>query len=185
MPGKRKNAKKKNEFYRTDPKLTRAWLDVWRPKGFEPARILEPAAGDGAMIDPLHERFPAATIEAFDVAPQSDRVGQKSMFFSDYERKVYDLVITNPPFSRAVEFAEEGLTLLAPGGRLVLLLKLQFLASRKRIPFFRRHLPNEVWIISERQSFVVEGTTDWSDHAFYVWKYGRAPKTFRGRHLHY
>lgn len=185
MPGKRKTDRKERDFYRTPPGLTRAFLHAWHPKGFEPTRILEPAAGDGAMIDPLQERFPDALVEAFDVTPQNDRVETSSMFFAEYADHHYDLVMTNPPFSHALQFAERGLELLRENGRLVLLLRLAFLASRKRVAFFRRHLPNEVWVISERQSFVAGGTTDWSDHAFFVWKQGRPPKTFRGRHLHY
>ena len=61
-------------FYRTPPEVTRAFLA--RLRIARPATILEPAAGDGAMLDELARRWPEAKIDAYDVAPQHPRVSQ-------------------------------------------------------------------------------------------------------------
>lgn len=180
MPGRARATRKHLDFYATPPALTRAFLAAWRPRAFNPASILEPAAGDGAMLAPLRDRF-GVEPSAYDANPRAAGIYTAPIMLMDYP-DTYDLIFTNPPFEHALDFARRGLGLLEPGGYLVLFLRLAFLASKKRSAFFREHLPTEVWVVSRRPRFTGDGS-DWSDYAWFVWQQGRNPRSFRGRHL--
>lgn len=187
MPGQRRRQRHAHDFYRTPPEITRQFLAVWA-RGKSPATILEPAAGDGAMLEPLREHWPQAELSAWDITPQHPDVKPLAFFLSADTK--HDLIITNPPYKHALEFAERGLEMLTPGGYLVLLLRLNFLASKRRAAFFRQHLPTDVYVLSRRPSFLQqtgenprEWATDFSDYGWFVWREGSKHRTFRGRVL--
>lgn len=156
-----------HDFYRTPTWAIERILQRLR---LEPLRILEPAAGDGALLEPLRKRWPDATVDAFDINPRHPAVQPRAFWFDDTPQR-YDLVITNPPYSAAEEFVWYGLSRLAVDGRLVLLLRLAFLESQERRALFRRHEP-DVYVLSERPSFR-HGTTDpKTAYGWFVWRPG-------------
>lgn len=59
-------------------------------------------------------------------------------------------IITNPPFRQAQEFVETALRLLKTGGKLALLLRLQFLEGKKRKLLYAKHPPKLIWVFSFR-----------------------------------
>jgi len=85
----------------------------------------------------------------------------------------FDIIATNPPFSKAEEFIWKGLDILDPRGVMILLLKLPFLASKRRRTLFSERPPKEVHVIQRRPSFVMEGSkkgkTDVTEYGFYIW----------------
>ncbi|WP_436663579.1 hypothetical protein ACOALA_13645 [Alicyclobacillus acidoterrestris] len=81
----------------------------------------------------------------------------------DSER--YDFIITNPPFSLAQEFVEKSLTL---ANCVIMLLRLNFLASGKRKEFWEKHPPTAIHVLTKRPSFTGTGT-DATDYAWFVW----------------
>lgn len=62
-----------------------------------------------------------------------------------------DLIITNPPFSLALEFLQKSLT---EANSVWYLLRLNFLGSQKRKPFWNANPPSHVLVLSERPCFV-------------------------------
>lgn len=82
-----------------------------------------------------------------------------------------DLVITNPPYSLAMEFVERALREIAPSGEVAMLLRLCWLAGQKRAAFHREH-PGDVYVLPKRPSFTGKGT-DSADYAWFVWGPGR------------
>ena len=64
-------------------------------------------------------------------------------------------IITNPPFSLGLEFAEKAFELGVE--KLALLVRLQFLEGVKRGDFFRKCPPKKVYVFSKRLSFNVSG----------------------------
>jgi methylase of polypeptide subunit release factors len=66
-----------------------------------PRRILEPAVGNGAIARILKREFPAAEIVTGDIA-----TGQDFLLLHDYGGRLFDLIITNPPYSLALEFIQ-------------------------------------------------------------------------------
>lgn len=82
----------------------------------------------------------------------------------------YDLVITNPPFSLAMEVILASLEVTRPGGFVVMLLRLNFLESEKRLPFFRSNAPKRIYVHSKRLSFLPNGKADSVAYAHFAWQ---------------
>lgn len=129
--------KAENDFYATDPKTVRLFLDKFlidNDVKYEDIntinKILEPACGTGNICEVLKEYFPNAQIEATDLIDRG--YGQGGIDFLEYYGEA-DMVITNPPFSLAKEFIEKALTI--SNKYVIMLCKIQLLegASRKRM----------------------------------------------------
>lgn len=104
--------------------------------------------GFGQLVGPR-----ATTISSFlDLAP--DAAGGP-----------FDVVITNPPYSLAMPVIEQALALETQF--IVMLLRLNFLASGGRADFMRTHAP-DVYVLPNRPSFSGTGT-DSIEYAWFVW----------------
>jgi type I restriction-modification system DNA methylase subunit len=151
-----------------------------------PHSILEPSAGSGSFVRACQARFPNASILAVEPSSQhwdslidlGATVGESTLeqHVHSYGDERFDLIIGNPPFSLALEHIELCLDLLAPGGRLVFLLRLAFLESKGRIPFWKQHTPRRVIVIPERPSFT-GGATDKTAYAAFEWGDATATRT--------
>jgi hypothetical protein len=86
-------------------------------------------------------------------------------FLSGFVRQPVDLVITNPPYSLAQEFIETSMGLAKVA--VVMLLRLNYLASERRSAFMRAH-PPDVYVLPNRPSFTGKGT-DATEYAWFVW----------------
>ena len=62
----------------------------------------------------------------------------------------YNLIITNPPFSLALEFLEKS---LHEAATVCYLLRLNFLGSQTRRPFWQGNRPSHVLVLAERPCF--------------------------------
>lgn len=146
-------------------------------------RIIEPCAGTGRFVDGLRRKYPAATIIANDLFedgrtwPAADI--QTYVDYLGGRRWEADLLVTNPPFSLALEFIKRALTDTIA---VVVLVRQGFLASAARAAFFREHPPAHVFLLANRPSFDVppevladpaygwkEGQTDTADYVFICW----------------
>ena len=59
-------------------------------------------------------------------------------------------IITNPPYSHALEFVKKSLETVTEGGKVAMLLRLQFLEGKARKRFFNEFPPIRVWVSSSR-----------------------------------
>lgn len=93
-----------------------------------PAKLLEPEAGTGNILDFVAERFPSVQLAAFEIAPALREILQLkgyelegSDFLQSDPRPVYDYVMMNPPFEREQDIAHvlHALRWLKEGGKLV------------------------------------------------------------------
>lgn len=109
-------------------------LDLVRCKSF-----LEPCRGDGAIYD----RVPC------DIKWYTEIEEGKDYFATPFAN--FDLIITNPPFSHALEFLQKSLT---EAGSVFYLLRLNFLGSATRKPFWTANPPSHVLVLSQRPCFV-------------------------------
>ena len=91
--------------------------------------------------------------DCFEISPQLNPV-----------RMPFDLVISNPPYGDAEKFVEHALTI---GRTCCFLLRLNWLASKKRAAFHRAH-PSDVFVLPRRPSFT-NGGTDATEYAWFVW----------------
>jgi hypothetical protein len=79
-----------------------------------------------------------------------------------------DLLITNPPFSLAMEFIEHSRKIF-PGTLLCFLLRLNFLESQKRSAFFQTAMP-DVYVLPRRPSFTNDGGVDATGYCWVVFR---------------
>lgn len=152
--------------------------------------VLEPSAGSGAFIRAVRKWMPSARVTA--VEPDQNRwpalhaEGDALRLYpfaletlsDSVPDERWDLIIGNPPYSLAEQHVRLCLSLLAPAGRLVFLLRLSFLESTKRAALFREKPLSDVYVFSKRPSFTNDGKTDSAAYAVFVWTDGHrdAPK---------
>lgn len=149
---------------------------------------LDPATGRGAIIDAVNS-FEPQTVRSwrgFEINPAQVALLNARLpgvvqlrDFRDVppEPGYFDVIITNPPFSLAHEYIEHAWA-WSPQ-ILVLLLRLNFLASEGRAAFLRTH-PPDVYVLPNRPSFTGDGSTDSIEYAWFVW-HPTAPSRVSGR----
>ena len=132
------------DAYFCPPEATASLLAI--EAGYLPRRILEPAAGDGAIFRPLQAA--GYTVIAFDIVYYGligCRVGIN--YLEAPPIAGVEGIVTNPPYKLALLFAEKALSEVP---YLALLLRTNFLESTARLKFFRKHPPTRIWISSRR-----------------------------------
>jgi len=138
-------------------------------------RWLEPAAGDGAII--------RAVNAGLGTTPTWTAIELQDRFKTDLEASVdpsrvyiesfldaplnkdYDVIITNPPFSKALEFIKKSIKLEPE--YVCMLLRLNFMGSGERSDFLRQYTP-DIYVLPNRPSFNGKGT-DSIEYAWFVW----------------
>jgi hypothetical protein len=93
--------------------------------------------------------------------------------FADYtstgHEPRFDVIIGNPPYNAAETHVRRALSLRSkPFGVVAFLLRLAFLESAERVPFWREHPASKIYVLSERPSFS-GGTTDNAAYGIFVW----------------
>jgi hypothetical protein len=162
------------DFYATPEWCVRRLLEtVTLPGG----AWLEPAAGDGAIVRAVQR--PNVNWDLWELRPSERAALQKSdprarINVGDFleaaragglRRKRYAVAITNPPFRLAQEFIDG---CLACADNVVMLLRLNYLASKARWEFMSTHTP-DVYVLPNRPSFTGRGT-DSIEYGWFVWQ---------------
>lgn len=136
--------------------------------------ILDPCAGG----DDTHPMSYPAALEAFGIRGNIDTVDIRqdslAQLKTDYLQlsvppETYSVIITNPPFNYALEIIEKSLKDISQDGYVIMLLRLNFLGSKKRKPFWDANPPKYVFVHSKRISFF-GNTTDSIEYAHFVWQ---------------
>lgn len=104
--GEKRNLKKEFQFFATPDDVADFMIDLLRVD--EGDSILEPSAGQGALIKALLRQYPNSRIDAFELMdinrtflkqiPEVNIIGED--FLTEPVEKKYDLIIANPPFSK-------------------------------------------------------------------------------------
>lgn len=126
--------------------------------------VLEPCAGDGAIIRAVGNRIPGLTWTTADIAPRM-KVDFHGDFLSYAPGRSFDCVISNPPYILAESIVRHSLTMSL--GTVIMLLRLNWLASCKRQEFLKAR-PPDVYVLPNRPSFT-HGGTDMTEYAWFVW----------------
>lgn len=188
------------EHFPTPPWVTRVLL---RELG-EPLRgrtVLECTAGDGAIVNVLHES--GAIVDAVELDPER----AQTVLASGRAREVvcgsfleaattnqlvatrrapwpYDFVISNPPYSEVLETGAlhdlaldvvRRAMLFAP--TVVMLLRLGWAGAQQRFAFHRDH-PADLIVLSNRPRFAGRGN-DSAEYAWWIWRKGATIGTWR------
>lgn len=91
--------------------------------------------------------------------------------------KDIDLILTNPPFSLALEFLKKS---LSEAKTVIYLLRLNFLGGIKRKQFWDEHPPSHLYVLAKRPSFFDTGGTDATEYAWFCWDRGGLMKDIPG-----
>lgn len=142
---------------------------------------LDPASGGDAnspMSYPIALRnyyaVPIENIKTIDIREDSlaDIKADYLTLELDYKPHV---IITNPPFGRALEFITKALEDVEDNGYVIMLLRLNFLETKARKEFFNKYMQEYIFVHHKRMSFVEGGGTDSVAYAHYVWRKGYYP----------
>lgn len=165
-----------SDFYATPLETIYSLLDNY--DGIKPGdKILEPSAGNGNIIQALRDRGYKNTINAIELRAEEannlatladDVIITNFLNINPSACDKWDVIIGNPPYSLAQEFIDKSLEVLAPGGRLIFLLRTNFLESQKRAKWWRDKLPNGLYVLSKRPSFTGKGT-DATSYSWFIW----------------
>ena len=161
-----------SDFYPTPPWCVRRLLEAVPLPG---GRWLEPCIGHGAIVAAtsdlrsdvawtgldVHASF-AQAVAKLDTPVRF--IAEDFTQWSPANPTAFDVVITNPPYTVAQAIIERSFS-LAPV--VVMLLRLNYLASAGRADFMRAH-PPDVYVLPNRPSFSGRGT-DSIEYAWFVW----------------
>ena len=114
----------------------------------------EPCSGDGRIVCFLESRgIPTTWSEISE--------GKNFLEWTGHT----DLIIGNPPYSKAQEFVEHS---LVRANTVIMLLRLAFLSSKKRYPFNTINQITALYTLASRPRFI-NGKSDYSDYGWFVW----------------
>ena len=128
-------------------------------------RMLEPCRGGGNIIDV----FPEWSWEWCELLEGRDYLN------TAFRAVQFDWSITNPGFYLALEFLKKS---LVEADSVAFLLRLNFLGSQKRRAFWQQHPVKTLLVLSERPSFTVNGKTDSTEYAWFIWSSRVPPGVF-------
>jgi hypothetical protein len=171
--------------YFTPDDLARALVQRLASDGWwHGGRVLEPSAGKGAFVRACASLIATESITTIDVDPdrcaELSRIQETSCFELDFldfdtddndtEWAEYELIIGNPPYGNAEQHVRHALEHRARFGVVAFLLRMGFLESEERAPFWREHPASKVYVLSQRPSFTGEGKTDrGQSYGLFVW----------------
>jgi hypothetical protein len=158
----RGSQRERDDFYATPAWTTDLILDKLIPGGLGKfTTVIEPACGEGAIVERLLARgIEPSKIHGIELDPdraiicrmRGIEVTQADALSSTILPQPPSFVVTNPPFSRAIEFVKLGISVAANGGCCAMLLRLAFVESKKRRTFHRTN-PAHVFVLPSRPSF--------------------------------
>ena len=166
-----------DDFYATPGWTTRSILPILAKNlsYIKSPKILEPGAGEGAIVTECRAYWPKSIIHAVEIdKDRCDAIKNADVTCCDdyldpniIISRDYDLIITNPPFKLALPFIEQSLK----RAKLVcMLLRINFLGSQRRYQFWKEN-PCGVFVLPKRPSFT-GGSTDATEYAWFVWGFG-------------
>ncbi len=172
------SVRRPHDHYVTPLPVICNFLDRYGPLPHGP--VLDPAAGTGRFAEALRLRDPDFEIDQVEIDPTHADALQGpvgSIHIADFLQwqptRRYRTIITNPPYSLAEEFIRRSMQLVDPANHaVIMLLRLAFLESRKRQPFWCEFPLQRLYVLSERPSFI-GGATDQAAYAFFVWNTDR------------
>lgn len=158
--GARNNAKterQKDDFYATDPKTVKIFLDTIKKDGIKlNSNLWECSCGLGHISNVLKEY--GYSVVSTDIINRGYNDFTLDFLKIPHDKKANGDIITNPPYKLQEDFVKQGLNLLKDGNKLILYLKIQFLEGVKRHKeIFSVNPPKYIYIHSTRQTVARDG----------------------------
>ena len=164
---------KRNEadFYATPKDCIQNFINHY---GDINGKVLEPSAGNGNITEVVKSNgnnfvvsleLREEELDSLNAISDEVVIGD----FLKYETEdEFDYIIGNPPYSLAQEFLEKCFELANENTKIIMLLRTNFLESKKRYEFWQKHPVNGLYVLSKRPSFTGKGT-DATSYSWFVW----------------
>ncbi len=168
LGGKGAEERAQHDYYATPPKAVELLLgkEVFAPE------IWEPACGEGHIAKVLTAH--GYTVRATDLIDRN--YGEGGIDFLLGSEKWDGDIMTNPPYSLAVEFVRKAIDSVPQGHKIAMFLRLNFLEGKARRKLFDEYPPKTVYVCSSRQSCGKNGDfrggTNAVAYAWFVWQKG-------------
>jgi hypothetical protein len=150
------------EFFQTPPAPILSLLNATpTPIQWSTAKVLDVGAGRGSIGRTIKEQM-GSTVDSIEIRDEEKDIlalHSDNVWITDFmnwtppEGYTPSLIISNPPFSKAVDVAMHTFNLF-PQVPLVMLQRLEWLGSKKRMGFFNTHPVEALWTLSQRPSFL-------------------------------
>lgn len=159
------------DFYATEPKAVELLLES---EHFS-HKVWECASGENHIADVLKAHgYSVRTSDIVQRTPTTEEYDFLGMEISEWDGDI----ITNPPYSCALEFVERALQSVGIGHKVAMFLRLLFLEGKTRKEFFERNPPKVVYVASGRLQCIPGG--DYLNingnsaiaYAWFVWEKG-------------
>ena len=177
-----KEERQKNDYYATDPQAFQDFLWAFEERDGEELNrtIWEPACGEGNLAKVLMKRG--------HLVLGTDKIdrgfGNVYDFLESRERMKWGGdIITNPPYkgNMDIDFVKRSLEVVSKGKWVIMLFKVQFLASKKRYFLFQELPPKYIYIHSSRikiwKNNEDDGGSNALDYAWFIWQKGHQGET--------
>lgn len=171
-----KEERQNEDYYATDP-IAAEWLlkieDIPKNK-----TIWECSSGEDHIANVFIKN--GYNVRTSDIIKRTETTEQ--LDFLSQNEKWNGNIITNPPYSKALEFVEKAMEIITEGNNVIMFLKLQFLEGKKRKELFKKYPPKTVWISSSRLKCAKNGNFEDMDgssvaYAWYIWEKGYKGQT--------
>lgn len=164
-----------NDFYATDPAAIDKLLAV---ESFQ-KDIWEPAAGMGHLSKKLIEL--GHNVKSTDLVYRGYHDCIPGIDFFKKSAAWQGDIITNPPYSKGLDFVKKSLELVEDGAKIAMFLKLTFLEGKERRKFYETNPPKMVWVFSSRIACAKDGDfenigSSAACYAWFVWEKGYVGK---------
>jgi hypothetical protein len=178
--GNPENGRVENDYYATNPKAVEMLLTNYTFNAFT---ILEPCVGEGHIANAINNFFTnKREITGIDLVDRGYPNTIVADFLTYETDKKWEGIISNPPYSSAMEFVEKGMELLEENGQMAMFLKIQFLEGAKRKEFFEKYPPKYIYVFRNRMATWNNGQPvdpktgkKWATtmcHAWFIWEKG-------------
>ena len=152
--------------------------------------FLDPSAGDGRILKTIREYFKSQVCEDSivamvnnDVLPNENLECNKDYDILHEELKAtntkFDLVITNPPFTKAEPWIRKMHEVMTDGGYCIFLQRLNWLGTQKRSEHFKNNKDlrlKHFFVITKRPTWEIDGVkknkTDTCEYAWFIFQKG-------------
>lgn len=110
-------------------------------------------------------------ISTLDIREDSLSETKGDYLHMDYTNKM-DMIITNPPFSLALDIINKSLDDVKDGGFVIMLLRLNYFGGKVRKELWEKQMPKYCFVHHKRISFTDDRKTDSIEYAHFVWQKG-------------
>ncbi|UNA02039.1 hypothetical protein PVA8_352 [Vibrio phage PVA8] len=142
--------------------------------------VLDPSCGGcsehKAAYPVAYKSLYHVDIDTMDIREDSHAQIIANYLETSVQKDYYDMIMTNPPFSLSVDFAEKAMSEIRDGGYVVMLQRLNWLGSIKRKPFWDSMPLRAVMVHHRRPSFHGTKGTDSIEYAHFIFQKGYTGK---------